>query len=78
MLKGKTRELVYRHATTLILLIPNEYSNSSCDTMEDSSSGEATNCDLNSELPGDARPVRRKAAIEGQQRTNTMIQQDLV
>ena len=76
--KGKTRELVCRHATTLILLIPNECSNDDNNTVEDSSNDDSSNCILDSELPGDARPLRRKAAIECQNKTNDMIQKDLV
>ena len=78
VLKGKTRELVYRHATTLILLIPREYSNDGVSMVEDSSSDEVSSGNLNLETPGDIRPARRKAACEGQQKTNAMIQQDLV
>lgn len=69
VLKGKTRELVYRHASSLIQLIPLE-----------AVSGEEDDDTLNPEmkkLPDKVQRTKRLAAIDSQRKTKLLLQNQL-
>ena len=74
LFKGSTRERVYRHVTSLILLLPADDSDSSSD-----SEGEGKEEDSSDEEQSAARNlVRRQAVVKADARVKSLIAHNLV